>query len=168
MIQASNAPVTESYRQLAGHTARITALSWSPHNTDFLVSGSYDGTAQVGGYMSGNTWFVVDPHSALYTRFTHGSYVAHTRLTLSSYLAHTRFTLGSYVAHTRLTLSSFWLILGSHSAQMWLILGSNSAHTRLTLGSHLIHTRLALSSYAADTRLILLVLSCNLTQIFEW
>ena len=133
MIQASNAPVTESYRQLAGHTARITALSWSPHNTDFLVSGSYDGTAQVGGYMSGNTWFVVDPHSA------------HTRLyILGSHMAHMWLILGSHSAH-------IWLILGSHSAHMWLILGSHSAH----FGSYSVHTRLKCGSYSAQTQLIL-------------
>ncbi|XP_068134406.1 gem-associated protein 5 isoform X2 [Hyperolius riggenbachi] len=45
----SDAPVTitEPYRSLTGHTARITGLSWSPHHDAMLASASYDGTAQV-------------------------------------------------------------------------------------------------------------------------
>ncbi|XP_078712810.1 gem-associated protein 5 isoform X2 [Lampetra fluviatilis] len=34
-------------RTLAGHTARVTALDWSPHRRGLLVSASYDGTVQV-------------------------------------------------------------------------------------------------------------------------
>ncbi|KAG8438880.1 hypothetical protein GDO86_005173 [Hymenochirus boettgeri] len=45
----SDAPltITEPYRNLLGHTAKITSLSWSPHHDARLVSASYDGTAQV-------------------------------------------------------------------------------------------------------------------------
>ncbi|XP_069051438.1 gem-associated protein 5 isoform X2 [Lepisosteus oculatus] len=43
----SPAVVTEPYRSLAGHTAKITGLSWSPHHDGRLVSVCYDGTAQV-------------------------------------------------------------------------------------------------------------------------
>ncbi|XP_062941453.1 gem-associated protein 5 isoform X2 [Cynocephalus volans] len=39
--------VTEPYRTLSGHTAKITSLAWSPHHDGRLVSASYDGTAQV-------------------------------------------------------------------------------------------------------------------------
>ncbi|XP_048344202.1 gem-associated protein 5 [Sphaerodactylus townsendi] len=39
--------ITEPFRTLAGHTAKITSLSWSPHHDGRLVSVSYDGTAQV-------------------------------------------------------------------------------------------------------------------------
>ncbi|XP_014685583.3 gem-associated protein 5 isoform X2 [Equus asinus] len=39
--------ITEPYRTLSGHTARITSLVWSPHHDGRLVSASYDGTAQV-------------------------------------------------------------------------------------------------------------------------
>ncbi|XP_038005703.1 gem-associated protein 5 isoform X1 [Motacilla alba alba] len=39
--------VTEPFRTLAGHTAKITSLSWSPHHEGRLVSACYDGTAQV-------------------------------------------------------------------------------------------------------------------------
>ncbi|KAG9351942.1 hypothetical protein JZ751_023193 [Albula glossodonta] len=39
--------ITEAYRSLAGHTAKITSLAWSPHHDGRLVSVCYDGTAQV-------------------------------------------------------------------------------------------------------------------------
>ncbi|XP_048399577.1 gem-associated protein 5 isoform X2 [Stegostoma tigrinum] len=39
--------VTEPYRTLPGHTAKITSLAWSPHHDAMLVSACYDGTAQV-------------------------------------------------------------------------------------------------------------------------
>ncbi|XP_061473449.1 gem-associated protein 5 isoform X2 [Rhineura floridana] len=39
--------ITEPFRTLAGHTAKITSLSWSPHHDGRLVSICYDGTAQV-------------------------------------------------------------------------------------------------------------------------
>lgn len=39
--------VTEPYRSLVGHTAKITSLAWSPHHDGRLVSVCYDGTAQV-------------------------------------------------------------------------------------------------------------------------
>ncbi|XP_060054020.1 gem-associated protein 5 isoform X2 [Erinaceus europaeus] len=39
--------ITEPYRTLSGHTAKITSLAWSPHHDGRLVSASYDGTAQV-------------------------------------------------------------------------------------------------------------------------
>ncbi|XP_075458280.1 gem-associated protein 5 isoform X2 [Ascaphus truei] len=39
--------ITEPYRTLSGHTAKITSLSWSPHHDARLVSASYDGTSQV-------------------------------------------------------------------------------------------------------------------------
>uniref|UniRef100_UPI00398EDF24 gem-associated protein 5 isoform X2 n=1 Tax=Pristiophorus japonicus TaxID=55135 RepID=UPI00398EDF24 len=39
--------LTEPYRTLPGHTAKITSLSWSPHRDAMLVSACYDGTAQV-------------------------------------------------------------------------------------------------------------------------
>uniref|UniRef100_A0A452RZ49 Gem-associated protein 5 n=1 Tax=Ursus americanus TaxID=9643 RepID=A0A452RZ49_URSAM len=39
--------VTEPYRTLSGHTAKITSVAWSPHHDGRLVSASYDGTAQV-------------------------------------------------------------------------------------------------------------------------
>ncbi|XP_024921222.1 gem-associated protein 5 isoform X2 [Cynoglossus semilaevis] len=39
--------LTEPFRKLAGHTAKITGLAWSPHHDAQLVSVSYDGTAQV-------------------------------------------------------------------------------------------------------------------------
>ncbi|NWV64344.1 GEMI5 protein, partial [Malurus elegans] len=46
---SSESPVmiTEPFRTLAGHTAKITSLSWSPHHEGRLVSACYDGTAQV-------------------------------------------------------------------------------------------------------------------------
>ncbi|XP_069754122.1 gem-associated protein 5 [Narcine bancroftii] len=45
----SVAPMTmiEPFRTLAGHTAKVTSLSWSPHRDATLVSACYDGTAQV-------------------------------------------------------------------------------------------------------------------------
>ncbi|XP_015272563.1 PREDICTED: gem-associated protein 5 [Gekko japonicus] len=39
--------ITEPFHTLAGHTAKITSLSWSPHHDARLVSVSYDGTAEV-------------------------------------------------------------------------------------------------------------------------
>ncbi|XP_077182554.1 gem-associated protein 5 isoform X3 [Paroedura picta] len=39
--------ITEPFRTLLGHTAKITSLSWSPHHDGRLVSVSYDGTAEV-------------------------------------------------------------------------------------------------------------------------
>ncbi|XP_029956587.1 gem-associated protein 5 isoform X2 [Salarias fasciatus] len=43
----SPAVLTEPYRRLAGQTAKITGLAWSPHHSARLVTASYDGTAQV-------------------------------------------------------------------------------------------------------------------------
>uniref|UniRef100_A0A8C4H1X3 Gem (nuclear organelle) associated protein 5 n=1 Tax=Dicentrarchus labrax TaxID=13489 RepID=A0A8C4H1X3_DICLA len=39
--------LTEPYRRLCGHTAKITGMAWSPHHDARLVTVSYDGTAQV-------------------------------------------------------------------------------------------------------------------------
>ncbi|XP_068187282.1 gem-associated protein 5 [Antennarius striatus] len=39
--------LTEPYRRLSGHTAKVTGLAWSPHHDARLVTVSYDGTAQV-------------------------------------------------------------------------------------------------------------------------
>uniref|UniRef100_A0A8C3RXM7 Gem nuclear organelle associated protein 5 n=1 Tax=Chelydra serpentina TaxID=8475 RepID=A0A8C3RXM7_CHESE len=39
--------ITEPFRTLVGHTAKITSLAWSPHHEGRLVSACYDGTAQV-------------------------------------------------------------------------------------------------------------------------
>ncbi|NWW82256.1 GEMI5 protein, partial [Climacteris rufus] len=39
--------ITEPFRTLSGHTAKITSLAWSPHHEGILVSVCYDGTAQV-------------------------------------------------------------------------------------------------------------------------
>uniref|UniRef100_A0AAV2J952 Gem (nuclear organelle) associated protein 5 n=1 Tax=Knipowitschia caucasica TaxID=637954 RepID=A0AAV2J952_KNICA len=39
--------MSEPFRKLSGHTAKITGLSWSHHHADRLVTVSYDGTAQV-------------------------------------------------------------------------------------------------------------------------
>ncbi|KAJ8348614.1 hypothetical protein SKAU_G00272030 [Synaphobranchus kaupii] len=39
--------ITEAFRGLAGHTAKITNLAWSPHHDGRLVTVCYDGTAQV-------------------------------------------------------------------------------------------------------------------------
>ncbi|XP_041050023.1 gem-associated protein 5 [Carcharodon carcharias] len=39
--------VTEPFRTLLGHTAKVTSLAWSPHHDAMLVSTCYDGTAQV-------------------------------------------------------------------------------------------------------------------------
>ncbi|NWV13038.1 GEMI5 protein, partial [Ptilonorhynchus violaceus] len=46
---SSESPVTitEPFRTLSGHTAKITSLCWSPHHEGILVSACYDGTAQV-------------------------------------------------------------------------------------------------------------------------
>ncbi|KAM6907183.1 gem-associated protein 5 [Xenentodon cancila] len=43
----SPAVLTEPYRRLCGHTAKITGMAWSPHHSARLVTVSYDGTAQV-------------------------------------------------------------------------------------------------------------------------
>eukprot|EP00064_Thunnus_orientalis_P005982 superscaffoldBa00000603_g5996 len=43
----SPAMLTEPYRRLCGHTAKITGMAWSPHHDARLVTVSYDGTAQV-------------------------------------------------------------------------------------------------------------------------
>nr|XP_015817348.2 gem-associated protein 5 isoform X1 [Nothobranchius furzeri] len=70
------AVLTESYRRLSGHTAKITGMSWSPHHSGRLVTVSYDGTAQVwdvleeaaisnyrghNGYLLCVDWSPVDP-----------------------------------------------------------------------------------------------------------
>nr|XP_020442714.1 gem-associated protein 5 isoform X2 [Monopterus albus] len=39
--------LTEPFRRLCGHTAKITSMAWSPHHKARLVTVSYDGTAQV-------------------------------------------------------------------------------------------------------------------------
>uniref|UniRef100_UPI003AAE5D3E gem-associated protein 5 n=1 Tax=Centroberyx gerrardi TaxID=166262 RepID=UPI003AAE5D3E len=39
--------LTEPYRRLCGHTAKITGMAWSPHHDARLVTVCYDGTAQV-------------------------------------------------------------------------------------------------------------------------
>jgi len=39
--------ITESFRQLEGHTNRITGLCWSLNKCGMLASVSYDWTAQV-------------------------------------------------------------------------------------------------------------------------
>ncbi|KAJ8266854.1 hypothetical protein GJAV_G00135440 [Gymnothorax javanicus] len=39
--------ITEPFRSLGGHTAKITSLCWSPHHEGWLVTVCYDGTAQV-------------------------------------------------------------------------------------------------------------------------
>ncbi|EGW06055.1 Gem-associated protein 5 [Cricetulus griseus] len=38
--------ITEPFRTLSGHTAKVTSLAWSPHHDGRLVSACYDGTAQ--------------------------------------------------------------------------------------------------------------------------
>ena len=43
---------TSSYRWLAGHSARVTSVVWSPHSDLKLASSSYDGTVQVDGFLS--------------------------------------------------------------------------------------------------------------------
>ncbi|KAM9846720.1 gem-associated protein 5 [Aulostomus maculatus] len=68
--------VTEPYRRLCGHTAKITSMAWSPHDNAKLVTASYDGTAQVWdvlqeaavanyrghmGYLLSVDWSPVDP-----------------------------------------------------------------------------------------------------------
>ncbi|GAA6225078.1 gem-associated protein 5 [Lates japonicus] len=45
--QESPVVLTEPYRRLCGHTAKITSMAWSPHHEARLVTVSYDGTAQV-------------------------------------------------------------------------------------------------------------------------
>lgn len=39
--------ITDSWRRLEGHSARVTGLAWSAHTDGFLVSVSYDGNALV-------------------------------------------------------------------------------------------------------------------------
>ncbi|XP_056140464.1 gem-associated protein 5 [Lampris incognitus] len=39
--------MTEPYRTLSGHTAKVTAMAWSPHQPARLVTVCYDSTAQV-------------------------------------------------------------------------------------------------------------------------
>ncbi|XP_008274681.1 gem-associated protein 5 [Stegastes partitus] len=68
--------LTEPYRRLSGHTAKITNMAWSPHHSARLVTVSYDGTAQVWdvleeaavsnyrghvGYLLSVDWSPVDP-----------------------------------------------------------------------------------------------------------
>ncbi|KAM9728218.1 gem-associated protein 5-like [Menidia menidia] len=68
--------VTEPFRRLCGHTAKVTAAAWSPHHSARLVTASYDGTAQVwdvleeaavsnyrghSGYLLSVDWSPVDP-----------------------------------------------------------------------------------------------------------
>lgn len=68
--------VTEPFRRLCGHTAKITCMAWSPHHSGRLVTASYDGTAQVwdvleetalsnyrghAGYLLCADWSPVDP-----------------------------------------------------------------------------------------------------------
>ncbi|CAJ1063279.1 gem-associated protein 5 [Xyrichtys novacula] len=72
----SPAVITEPYRRLCGHTAKITSMAWSPHHDARLVTVSYDGTAQVWdvlqeaalanyrghvGYLLSVDWSPVDP-----------------------------------------------------------------------------------------------------------
>lgn len=72
----SPALLTEPYRRLCGHTAKITSMAWSPHHSGRLVTASYDGTAQVwdvleeaavsnyrghSGYLLSVDWSPVDP-----------------------------------------------------------------------------------------------------------
>ncbi|XP_069002058.1 gem-associated protein 5 [Embiotoca jacksoni] len=72
----SPAVLTEPYRRLCGHTAKITGMAWSPHHSARLVTASYDGTAQVwdvleeaavsnyrghAGYLLCVDWSPVDP-----------------------------------------------------------------------------------------------------------
>ncbi|XP_030649137.1 gem-associated protein 5 [Chanos chanos] len=45
--------LTEAYRSLSGHTAKITGLDWSPHHDGRLVTVCYDGTAQVWDILKG-------------------------------------------------------------------------------------------------------------------
>ncbi|XP_064205769.1 gem-associated protein 5 isoform X2 [Anguilla rostrata] len=44
--------ITEAFRSLVGHTAKITCLAWSPHHDGRLVTVGYDGTAQVWDVLS--------------------------------------------------------------------------------------------------------------------
>ncbi|XP_069510057.1 gem-associated protein 5 isoform X2 [Ambystoma mexicanum] len=44
---ATPVAITEPFRTLSGHTAKITGLAWSPHHDGKLVSSCYDGTVQV-------------------------------------------------------------------------------------------------------------------------
>jgi len=34
--------ITDSFRQLDGHSSRVVSLSWSPHQDGFLATASYD------------------------------------------------------------------------------------------------------------------------------
>uniref|UniRef100_A0A4W6DNU7 Gem nuclear organelle associated protein 5 n=1 Tax=Lates calcarifer TaxID=8187 RepID=A0A4W6DNU7_LATCA len=47
LLHYSPVVLTEPYRRLCGHTAKITSMAWSPHHEARLVTVSYDGTAQV-------------------------------------------------------------------------------------------------------------------------
>ena len=49
----STTPILKADRALAGHTARITDIDWNPHNYRYIVSTSYDGTAQVWDIVEG-------------------------------------------------------------------------------------------------------------------
>ncbi|XP_040929797.1 gem-associated protein 5 isoform X2 [Betta splendens] len=68
--------LTEPFRRLCGHTAKITNMAWSPHHEARLVTVSYDGTAQVwdvlqeaalsnyrghAGFLLSVDWSPVDP-----------------------------------------------------------------------------------------------------------
>lgn len=58
------APITDCFRQLSGHWGRITGLSWSPHQSELLLSSSYDGTAQVWDVPKGEPLFNFRGHSS--------------------------------------------------------------------------------------------------------
>ncbi|KAL2094789.1 hypothetical protein ACEWY4_009508 [Coilia grayii] len=45
--------ITEAFRSLEGHTAKITGMDWSPHHDGRLVTVGYDGTAQVWNVLKG-------------------------------------------------------------------------------------------------------------------
>ncbi|CAL8362299.1 unnamed protein product [Lota lota] len=47
------AVISEAFRTLGAHTAKITSLSWSPHHPARLVTVSYDRTAQVWDVLKG-------------------------------------------------------------------------------------------------------------------
>ena len=54
LVGTSTTPTLKAHQTLAGHTARITDIDWNPHNYIYLVSTSYDGTAQVWNVMDGS------------------------------------------------------------------------------------------------------------------
>ncbi|XP_074619191.1 gem-associated protein 5-like isoform X2 [Acropora palmata] len=58
------APITECFRQLSGHSGRVTGLSWSPHQSELLLSSSYDGTAQVWDVPKGEPLYNFRGHSS--------------------------------------------------------------------------------------------------------